>query len=152
MTLVEGKAVPIKMTWLVSMHPNEQTKQNKPLTSRRSSPARSSSRRFGRPPLRSEAGPSSHSVRWLQTRPASGSPAGSDPPFPGSPSCLLRGLLYPSKWTKRILVEFDPNTNLLAVWFWYFCYDMLWYVMWCRLILSSLPLSSAICQATRSPL
>lgn len=114
MTLVEGKAAPSKMTSLTSRHPhlgktNKQTNQaNKFLTSRRSSPAPSSFRRFGRLLLRSEAGPSLHSVRWMKTRPASGSPTGSDPPFPGSPSCLLRGLWitpYPGKLTKRIIAR-----------------------------------------------
>lgn len=56
------------------------------LTSRRSSPAPSSSPHSVRPPRRSEAGPGSRSARWRRRHPACGSPEESDPPFPGSPS------------------------------------------------------------------
>lgn len=61
------------------------------LTSRRSSPAPSSSPHSGHPPRRSEAGPGSRFARWRRRHPACGSPEESNPPFPGSPSLRCSG-------------------------------------------------------------
>lgn len=58
------------------------------LTCPRSSRAPSFCRRSGRPPRQSAAAPADSSVPAPRRRPADGSPVGSAPPSPGSPSCL----------------------------------------------------------------
>lgn len=55
------------------------------LTSRRSSPAQSSSPHSVLRQQRSGAGPGSRFDRWRRRHPACGSPEESDPPFPGCP-------------------------------------------------------------------
>lgn len=57
-------------------------------TCRRSSPARSSCLRSARRPPRSAAGPGCRPGRWSWRHPATGWPAGSDPPCHDFPWCL----------------------------------------------------------------
>lgn len=87
------------------MHQRALRIPEKLLTSRRSSPAPSSSLRSGRPPRRSAAGPGWRFVRLRWRHPAFGSPSESNPPFPGSPS--LRSQRE----------EFPPSVYMLSLLF-----------------------------------
>lgn len=116
------------------MHQRALRIPEKLLTSRRSSPAPSSSLRSGRPPRRSAAGPGWRFVRLRWRHPAFGSPSESNPPFPGSPSLRSqREEFPPSVYMLSLLFLSRAQSRAALDYFFFFFY---------------LSVSSSVCQIT----